>query len=183
MSYGAMSLEIRPAAESDAAALAALATDAFRATYGPLADPANVEAVVEHACSEAAFRDLAARASAGRQEQLLVAVDEGEVVAFLDAGEEPEGLELRRLYTKVGGTSRGVGSALLEHFEDGLPAGTRYRIVVLAGNDRGAAFWHRHGFRIVTELDGIGHFATHRGVSFAADARPETLIVMEKAVG
>ena len=175
-------LHIRAAVAEDVPQLASLASATFRATYGPVVDAATVEAVVEQACSEAAFLGLVRRASADGLDTLLVAVEDGQVVAFLDFGQEPEGLELRRLYTQVGDTSRGVGSALLGHFENALPPGTRYRIVVLAANERGLAFWRRHGFRTVSEIDGIEHFAAHRGVQFAESARPEPLLIMEREV-
>ena len=63
-----------------------------------------------------------------------MAVEDGAVMAFLDFGAKPEGLELRPLYTRVGTTSRGIGSALLKQFDTSLPAGTSYRIVVLSAN-------------------------------------------------
>jgi ribosomal protein S18 acetylase RimI-like enzyme len=115
-------------------------------------------------------------------ETLLVAAEDGEIVAFLDFGREPESLELRRLYTQPEGTSRGIGSALLSHLESSLAAGTRYRIVVLAANERGLAFWQRHGFHTVSEIDGVEHFTAHRGVRFDKDARPEPLVVMDRVV-
>lgn len=178
-----MSLDIRAATEQDVGALVELAATTFRATYLPFVDAATVEAVVEQACTEEAFRQLIARANGSGPDCLLVAVDDDDLVGFLDFGPEPEGAELRRLYTKVGGTSRGVGSSLLGHFESTLATGTRYRIVVLAANTRAVSFWQRHGFQVVGEIDGIEHFNAHRGVEFSPDTRPETLLVMDRVVG
>jgi ribosomal protein S18 acetylase RimI-like enzyme len=178
-----MRLEVRPASAEDADSLAELAGEAFRATYGSLVDPVSVESVVAQACSPAAFRLLVARAADSGQEQLLVAVEDGTIVGFLDFGLEPEGLELRRLYTRVGLTSRGVGSALLEELESSIPAGTTYRIVVLSANERGLSFWKRQGFREAHEIDGIKHFEQHRGVRFKSGSRPEPLLIMDRLVG
>jgi ribosomal protein S18 acetylase RimI-like enzyme len=176
-------LEIRAAREADADDLAALAAAAFWETYKSVADPTTVQAVIDQACTPEAFRRLIRSQPAGGPECLLVAADAGQLAAFLDFGNEPEGLELRRLYTAVGGTGRGVGTQLLEHLERSLPAGTRYRIVVLAANERGLSFWLRHGFERVGEVNGIDHFTSHRGVAFAEGARPEPFIVMAKTVG
>lgn len=178
-----MSLTVRPASIEDAEPLAELAAEAFRATYTAVAEAAAVEAVVEQACTPSAFRRLVQRTSGESQERLWVAVEDGRILAFLDFGTEPEGLELRRLYTRVGLTGRGIGSTLLKKLESSLPVGTRFRIVVLSANQRAIAFWTRHGFRSVAEIDAIDHFAAHRGVSFASGSRPEPLLIMERVVG
>jgi GNAT superfamily N-acetyltransferase len=115
--------------------------------------------------------------------RFLVAVEEETLVGFLDFAEEEDGLELRRLYTRVGGTSRGVGAALLAALEQELPAGTRYRIVVLAQNVRGLQFWQRHGFRQRGEVDGLEHFRGHRGVAFQPDTAGARLLVLDREVG
>lgn len=75
-----------------------------------------------------------------------------------------------------------MGSSLLAHLEATLPAGTVYRIVVLAANERGLASWTL-GFHAVSEIDGIEHFGAHRGVAFNEAARPETMLVMERRIG
>jgi GNAT superfamily N-acetyltransferase len=115
--------------------------------------------------------------------RLLVATDGTELLGFLDFAEEEDGLELRRLYTRVGGTSRGVGAALLAALEQELPAGTRYRIVVLAQNVRGLQFWQRHGFRLRGEVDGLEHFRGHRGVAFDPATAEARLLVLDREVG
>src|SRR3954469_3633698 len=120
-----MGLQVRPAGEKDVESLAELAGGAFRATYSALADTAAVEAVAEQVCTPGAFRKLVDKAFHEPQERLSVAVDDGSIVAFLDCGAEPEGWELRRLYTRVGLTSWGIGSALLADLESSLQVGTR----------------------------------------------------------
>lgn len=174
-----VTLLVRPARPEDAAALAALAGHAFRATYEGLVDNRTIQAVVEQTCTPAAFVELAA---SGTPDQLLVADEDGLLQGFLDFAQEPNGLELRRLYARAGQTSRGVGAALLAFLEDALPDSTTYRIVVVKANVRGLAFWERHGFRSQDEVDGVQHFAAHRNVRFQPGADPVKLLVMRRTV-
>lgn len=174
-----MVLTVRRARPEDADALAELAEDAFRATYEGIVDGVTIDAVVAHTCTPDAFVDLAGRAAPA---QLLVADDNGVLQGFLDFAEEPDGLELRRLYTRTGHTSRGVGAALLAILEDALPPGTTYRIVVADGNVRGFAFWQRHGFSVNDDVDGVEHFAAHRQVRFQAGTGSVRLLVMNRTV-
>lgn len=159
--------------------MAELAGQAFRATYEGLVDDETIDAVVEQTCTAAAFVQLAAGEA---PDQLLVADEDGVLQGFLDFAQEPDGLELRRLYARTGQTSRGVGAALLAFLEDAMPAGTTYRIVVVKGNVRGVAFWERHGFRAQDEVDGVQHFAAHRSVRFQPGADSVTLLVMHRTV-
>ncbi len=105
------------------------------------------------------------------------------LLGSLDFAEEDDGLELRRLYTRVDATSRGVGSALLSELESALAPGTRYRIVVVAGNVRGLRSWQRHGFRVSGEVDGRAHFRSHRGIALDEVRAPGTLLVLDRTVG
>lgn len=175
-----MTLTVRTATAEDADALASLAERAFRTTYAGLVDDATVEAVVAQTCTSAAFARLATR---GEPDRLLVAEDGDELRGFLDFADEPDGFELRRLYARAGQTGRGVGSALLAALEDGLPPGTRYRIVVVDQNVRGLAFWQRHGFRPQGEVDGVSHFAAHRGVTFQPGTGSARLLVLHRTTG
>jgi GNAT superfamily N-acetyltransferase len=179
-----VTLLIRPASADDADELALLAEVAFGQAYGSLIDAATIDTVVRQACTRTAFRGLvAARQWDGHPEWLLVATDGTALLGFLDFAEEDDGLELRRLYTRVGATSRGVGAALLSELESALPPGTRYRIVVVAGNVRGLRFWQRHGFRVSGEVDGRAHFRSHRGIAFDEVRAPVTLLLLDRTVG
>jgi ribosomal protein S18 acetylase RimI-like enzyme len=170
---------IRRARVEDADALAELAEQSFRTTYSGLVDEATLEAVVSQVCTPDAFARLA---RCEHPDQLLVAEDSGVLRGFLDFAQEPDGLELRRLYARAGETGRGTGSTLLAALEDALPAGTSYRIVVIEGNTRALAFWQRHGFRLQGEVDGVEHFTRHRGLSFQPGAGSARLLVLHRTV-
>lgn len=179
-----MSVSVRAASAEDAQDLAEFSAAAFRNTYEPVLNTAAIDAVVAQSCTSEAFQRLVQHNAAGvGLSCLLVAVDGAELVGFLDFAEEDDGLELRRLYTRVGGTSRGVGASLLAALEGALPANTRYRIVVLPDNVRGLQFWQRRGFRVRGEVDGIDHFRGHRGVVFAPTAAAARLLVLDREVG
>ena len=174
-----MALTVRPAQVEDADALAELAEVSFRTAYAGLVDGATLEAVVSQVCTPDAFARLA---RCRPPDRLLVAEAAGVLRGFLDFAQEPDGLELRRLYARVGETGRGAGSALLAALEAALPAHTSYRIVVVDRNTRGLAFWQRHGFRLHGEVDGVEHFARHRGVRFQPDAGSARLLVLRRTV-
>lgn len=174
-----MALVLRAGEPRDAPALARLATDAFQATYAGLLDDATIDAVVAQTCTPAAFADLCTRPLPAR---LLVAEQDGALQGFLDFAQEPDGLELRRLYARAGGTSRGVGATLLAALEADLPPGTTYRIVVVEANVRGLSFWERHGFRVQGGVDGLAHFAAHRQVRFGAGSQAAPLLVLHRTV-
>lgn len=175
-----MTITIRRARIEDAASLASLAERAFRTTYSGLVDDAIIEAIVAQTCTTSSFAELV---SAPEPQRLLIAEDGVALGGFLDFGQEPDGLELRRLYARTGGTGKGVGSALLKALEASLPMGASYRITVLDRNTRGLAFWQRHGFHLHGEVDGIRHFTEHRGVTFQADAGSAQLLVLNRSVG
>lgn len=174
-----MALVVRRARVEDANALAELAERSFRATYSDLIDEETLDAVISQVCTPEAFAVLAQCAP---PDQLLVAEDAEVLRGFLDFAQEPDGLELRRLYARAGETGRGVGSALLAALEDTLPACTGYRIVVVDRNTRGLAFWQRHGFRLRGEVDGLEHFTRHRGVRFRPGAGSARLLVLHRTV-
>ncbi len=179
-----MVLLIRPASTADAEDLASLAEAAFRRTYQGIIEGETIDAVVAQACTAVSFlRLLAAAEARPRVNRLLVATDGSELLGFLDFGEEEDGFELRRLYTRAGETGRGIGAALLAELESGLPPGTRYQIVVVPENTRGLAFWQRHGFRVRGEVDGFEHFSAHRGVGFDAASASPRLLVLDRTTG
>lgn len=132
-----MSVSVRAASAEDAQDLAEFSAAAFRNTYAPFLHTAAIDAVVAQSFTSEAF-PFVPPGRCGRRE----------LVGFLDFAEEDDGLELRRLYTRVEGTSRGVGASMLAALEGALPANTRYRIVVLPDNVRDLQFWQRHGFRV-----------------------------------
>lgn len=179
-----MALVIRPVSREDVDELAALSEAAFRRTYEGILEASTIDAVVTQACTSPSFLSLLERyTTAGGLSRLLLATDGAVLLGFLDFAEEDDGLELRRLYTRVGGTSRGVGAALLAALETDLPPGTQYRIVVVAENLKGLRFWQRHGFGVRGEIDGIDHFRAHRGVTFDRAAAAAKLLVLDRTTG
>jgi GNAT superfamily N-acetyltransferase len=137
-------ITIRHGRVEDAALLAPMLESAIRATYPSIAPPAVFEAVIAHTCTPEAIAAAIESANASELGHFLVA--EPVPLGFIDFGEDGDGLELRRLYTAVGETGRGVGTLLLAALEEALPTGTEYRAIVHKDNRRALTFWKRHGF-------------------------------------
>jgi len=173
--------EIRPARPSDAALLAPMLAEAIRATYAPFAQAVVYEAVIAQTCTEEALAASIEAAEVRSAGHFLVA--EPVPRGFLDFGDDGDGLELRRLYTAVGETGRGVGAALLAALEERLASGTEYRAVVHEQNRRALKFWARHGFVEVGRVDTREHFAAHRGLGFEEPSEPEPCLILRRVVG
>jgi GNAT superfamily N-acetyltransferase len=154
---------------------------AIRATYSSIAPPAVYEAVIAHTCTPDAIAAAIAAADASALGHFLVA--EPVPLGFVDFGDDGDGLELRRLYTTVGETGRGVGAALLAALEEALPPGTEYRAIVHKDNRRALTFWKRHGFTEVGLVDTRDHFAAHRAVGFADNNEPDHSLLLRRVVG
>lgn len=180
-----MAIAVREANVGDAPIIAALAEAAVRATYAPIAQAAVYEAVIAQTCTPSAVTAAINRARGDAAGSFLVCLGDGAdtLLGFLDFGTDDDGeLELRRLYAKVGQTSRGVGSLLLSTLETQLAAGTSYRAIVHARNERGLTFWQRHGFIVEGELDTRQHFAAHRGLAFEQATEPDPSLVLRRVV-
>ena len=173
---------IRDAAVADAPALAPLAEAAVRATYSPIAQAAVYEAVIAQSCTVDALAASIEHASATPDDHFLVAVENDSLVGFLDFGGTPEHKELRRLYTAVGQTSRGIGASLLVTLESLLPPGSEYSAIVHAANRRGLDFWLRHGFVSVQEIDTRAHFTAQRGLQFDQESAREPSLLLQRRV-
>jgi ribosomal protein S18 acetylase RimI-like enzyme len=153
---GPVQVGIRRATAADARRLAVFAADAFRATYGPRADPAcgggsraaDVEAYVAahfgpaHQAAELADPGLVT---------LLGLEAESRVAAYAQVAcpAAPGGdAELARLYVAPPWHGRGVARALLAAAvrvarDDGA---ARLRLAVYQRNRRAVAFYRRQGF-------------------------------------
>jgi GNAT superfamily N-acetyltransferase len=154
---------------------------AIRATYSSIARPAVFEAVIAHTCTPEAIAAAIESASASELGHFLMA--EPVPLGFIDFGEDGDGLELRRLYTAVGETGRGVGTLLLAALEEALPTGTEYRAIVHKDNRRALTFWKRHGFTEVGLVDTRDHFAAHRAVGFADNQEPDHSLLLRRVGG
>jgi effector-binding domain-containing protein/GNAT superfamily N-acetyltransferase len=169
---------VRSARPGDADELVPLARAALTATYSPIAQPAVYEAVIDQTCTVAAFSAAIAAADPAHDAHFLVAEGSHGLLGFLDFGADAEGLELRRLYVKVGTTGAGIGTTLLRELEERLPPQTRYRAIAHAKNEAGLRFWERHGFVASGEVDTRAHFAAHRGLGFDAASEPEPSVLL-----
>ena len=56
-------------------------------------------------------------------------------------------LFIYRLYVRPGRQHQGVGTALLSETLAAFPGATRILLQVVADNEKGFAFWRKHGFR------------------------------------
>lgn len=143
-------VSVRDARPSDAERIAAVARASWTDTYRGIFEPAFVE---DFLTANYAVPDLAAsaaRAAARPDAHFLVAERDGEVVAFAQYGVGQRGPELFRIYADPAHFGSGVGHALITELERRL-AGTvhSYILDVHSRNERGRAFYERHGFVIV----------------------------------
>lgn len=177
-----MTVAVRDARVHDAEQLVPLTREALIATYAPIAQPAVYEAVIEQTCTVDAFTFAIESANRVPDAHFLVAETPHSLLGFLDFGPDEEGLELRRLYVRVGGTGAGVGARLLRELESRLPAGSRFRAIAHARNEGGLRFWQRHGFIAAGEVDTRAHFAAHRGVAFDDRSEHEPSVVLWRTI-
>jgi len=173
---------IRNAEAADAAALAPLAEAAVRATYSPIDQAGVYEAVIAQSCTVEALAASIRFAGGTPDNYFLVAVEDDSLVGFLDFGGEPGEKELRRLYTAVGHTSRGIGATLLAALEGLLPPGSEYSAIVHSANRRGLDFWLRHGFVSIREVDTRAHFTAQRGLRFDQESAREPSLLLQRRV-
>jgi len=146
-----MGFLVRPAAVTDAPAIAVVAAAAWRDTYAGLLRNDTIETFLERAYS---IERLERRIEA---DTFLVAAEDGVIVAFCDALERPEHIDLFAIYAAPELRGRGAGTALLAAIRTRFP-GKAIAAEVLLGNRKGEIFYERRGFaareRLDTELFG-----------------------------
>jgi ribosomal protein S18 acetylase RimI-like enzyme len=174
-----METTIRAATSEDVEAIRQVARESWHATYDDIVGAERVESVVDSWYD----RDGLAQSVAREDGRFLVAeaggktvggdnkpssrngeaVDEdGEIVGFAQAvlGDEDEAAELPRIYVHPDHWNEGIGSELLDRIETWVREreAERLRLVVLADNEVGNAFYESHGYRAVgsreSELEG-----------------------------
>ena len=130
---------LRPAAQSDAEAIADIHLAAFRAAYDfPPAHP------------DAEVRDWVAHHLLPTTETWLAEAD-GHVVAFLSLADG----WVEQLYVAPEWTGRGIGSGLMRLAKERQPGGLQLWTFQV---NRGARrFYERHGFAVAEETDGAGN--------------------------
>ena len=140
-------VSVRAAGARDVAAIRAVAIAAWRDTYRGLLRPETIEAFLDAAYSE---QRLGERISA---DLFLVAEAGDRIVAFADAIERPERVDLAAIYALPEFRGRGAGTALLNEILIRLP-GLAVVADVLDGNRKGEAFYEARGFEPVGILEG-----------------------------
>ena len=137
-----MPITVRVATDSDADAVAAVGRLTWPPTYEPLAGTSYVEEGLARWWSDKAVR----RGLAGGR-TLVAETESGGVVGMAGFAPDSDVLILWKLYVLPEAQGTGAGSALLNRVI--ADAAGRYRAVRLeyvAGNERAAAFYARHGF-------------------------------------
>lgn len=138
---------VRDATPDDAERIAAVARASWTDTYRDIFDPTVIE---DFLATNYRVEDLAGgaeRAAAADDRQFLVAERAGEVVAFAQFGVGRRGPELFRIYADPPHYGSGAGHAPLDELHrrlDGRVDG--YVLDVHSRNERGLAFYRRHGF-------------------------------------
>jgi ribosomal protein S18 acetylase RimI-like enzyme len=172
------SLQIRPAAPDDAAAIARVHVDTWRTAYRGLM-PAAFLAQLSYEKRAAFWRETLAGGGPNAAESVQVAVAGGEVVGFVSVGparasfREPVDGELFALYLLEAHQGRGAGRALFEAGRRALAAAgyARFALWVLTGNGA-LGFYERLGGRLVGEATAEFGGATLPKVALAWDLAP-----------
>jgi GNAT superfamily N-acetyltransferase len=135
-----MDWRVRSAVVADAAAVRAVAASAWRDTCAGLLKTATIEGFIDRSYSIERLEWRIAR-------HTFLVVEAGDrVVAFADAVEEPDRLNLVAIYVLPEVRGQGAGTLLLESLRARFP---RLPIAadVLTGNRKGEIFYERRGFR------------------------------------
>ena len=145
-------LTVRDATPSDAARIAAIARASWTDTYRNIFDDAFIE---DSLATNYRVEDLAAgaaRAAEADDHHFLVAERAGEVVAFAQFAVGPRGPQLFRIYADPAHYGGGAGHALIEELHRRLEGRfDSYVLDVHPRNERGLAFYRRHGFVVAGE--------------------------------
>ncbi len=170
----------RDATYRDAAAIAAIGSEAMPVQYVGLVDPAAVDAAVRQTYSPAALTDCIERCREASDGFFLVAEQSRQVAGFLHFdyfGPEPE---LHRLYVDGPYRAAGIGTLLMNELHARLPTELEYMLLVVAGNDGAVRFYRRHGLEVAHFVDGLVYYSERMGVSFPTGTRPFSMVLMRR---
>ncbi|WP_436931262.1 N-acetyltransferase family protein [Halosimplex halobium] len=143
----------RPANAGDVAGVQRVADDAWHTAYDDILGADVVETMLDEW-----YEDDAIEAGVEHEAQdFFVAVVDGEVVGYAHAGPHPPRRvhQVYRLYVDPDHWREGIGRNLVAEVEQALYDRdvTAYEAEVLAGNDRGVAFYEAVGFERVDEQE------------------------------
>jgi [ribosomal protein S5]-alanine N-acetyltransferase len=144
------SISVRDARTADAKRIGEVARASWTETYRGIFEPAFIADFLERYYTEPHLADQARRAAASDDGHFLVAEQGGEIIAFAQYGVGPRGPQLFRIYADPGHFGAGAGHALLEELHGRIAGSVEaYQLDVHSRNERGRAFYDRHGFVIV----------------------------------
>jgi ribosomal protein S18 acetylase RimI-like enzyme len=137
-------LRIEPATATDVDAIQLVLRETWLDTYKDHLAQATLEEVTT------VWHDAALIAARVQDPDLyfVVARDENAMICGLMTAQLKNGSDLfiYRLYVRPGLQHRGVGTALLSETLATFPGATRILLQVVADNEKGFAFWRKHGF-------------------------------------
>ncbi len=144
---------MRPATESDAAAIQRVARDAWHAAYDAVLGPERVDETVSSWYDPERLVEDDVEPD---DRPLFVAEVDGAVVGFAEAapdGDDDGLAHLYRIYVAPDHWGDGIGGALLARVESVLRERgfDRLQLSVMAENDVGVGFYESHGFDRVAE--------------------------------
>lgn len=142
-----MNWTVRPATPTDIDAIRSVAQAGWRDTYADLLQPETIEAFLEQAYSSDRLRVRIA------SDQFYVAEGSEGIVAFADAFEEPDRLNLKAIYALPSFRGQGAGSALLDALAARFP-NLPIAANVLVGNRKGETFYQQRGFEVRETIEG-----------------------------
>lgn len=130
---------VRRAALDDGPAVMALAAAAWRDTYADLLKPETIENFIERAYSP---ERVASRIT---EDHFYVAQDSTGIMAFADALERDDRLDLVAIYALPDKRYQGAGTVFLEKLLESFPD-RDISADVVDGNRKGEVFYERRGF-------------------------------------
>ena len=130
---------VRHATLADGPGVAAVAAAAWRDTYAGLLKSETIERFIERAYSP---ERVASRIT---EDQFYVAEDSTGIVAFADALEREDRLDVLALYALPDRRNQGAGTALLRELLEQFPR-KQISVDVVDGNRKGEIFYEHRGF-------------------------------------
>jgi ribosomal protein S18 acetylase RimI-like enzyme len=142
---------VRPARPEEAEAIRSVGRAAWHAAYDDIHGPETVEELFDTWWSVEDLR----RGASDPGRVLLVVAHDGDVLGVVDATSDPERervFRVARLYVHPDEWGGGIGTRLVDGLRKRLPAEAEtLRLVALAENGIGTAFYEFYGFERVGE--------------------------------